>query len=120
MMSDARKGFSETFIVWDDEINLVTALIPSKNGQAAICGMAKFTNGKQLAMFSQPDDYEILYKRLVVACRWIADLYGMHVVCCRCPITGPEEYVPLDFRISKNLEEKLDRPWVHKVSGHLN
>ena len=120
MMSDARKGFSETFIVWDDEINLVAALIPSKNGQAAICGMAKFTNGKQLAMFSQPDDYEILYKRLVVACRWIADLYGTHVVCCRCPAEGAEECVPPDFRIFENLEGKLDNFWWNKISHHLN
>jgi hypothetical protein len=120
MVLDAMKSFSETFIVWDDEINLVAALIPSKNGQAVICGMAKFKNGKQLAMFSQPDDYKVLYKRLVVACRWIADLYGTQVVCSRCPAAGAEEYVPLDFRISKNFEEKLDRPWVHKVSGHLN
>ncbi len=120
MVSDAREIFSETFIVWNDEINLVAALIPSKNGLTAICGMAKFKNGKQLAIFSQPDEYKILHRRLLYACRWIADLYGTHVVCARCPATGAEEFAPLNFRIFGNLEKKLARPWVHKISGHLN
>ena len=120
MVSDAGKSYSETFIVWDEEINLVACLIPSKNGQTTICGMARFKNGKQLAMFSRPDEYQILHKRLVVACRWVADLYGTHVVCCRCPAEGAEVFVPLDFRIFENLAEKLDRFWLHKVPGHLN
>lgn len=120
MSANTEKCFSETFIVWNDEINLVAALIPSKNGQAAICGTARFKNGKQLAIFSRPDDYKILHKRLVCACRWIADLYGTHVVCCRCPAEGAEECVPPDFRIFKKLEGKLDRVWLNKTSHHLN
>jgi hypothetical protein len=36
MSANTEKRFSETFIVWDDEINLVAALIPSENGQSAI------------------------------------------------------------------------------------
>jgi hypothetical protein len=108
MLANTEKRFSETFIVWDDEIILVASLVPAKNGHAAVCGMARFKNGKQLAMFSQPDDYEILYKRLVFACRWVADLYGTHVVCCRCPATVAEEYAPLDFRIFKNAEKGLE------------
>ena len=120
MVSDAGKSFSETFIVWDDEINLVAGLIPSKNGQAAICGIARFKNGKQLSMYSQPDDYKILYKRLICACRWVADLYGTQVVCSRCPAKGSGEYAPLDFRIFKNPEKGLDRQWVHEILVNLN
>ena len=120
MALDAGKSFSETFIVWDEEINLVAALIPSKNGQAAISGMAKFRSGKQLAIFSPPDDYKILQKRLMLACRWIAGLYGTHVVCSRCPAAGAEKFAPVNSRIFKNLAKEIDRHRVHKMSAHLN
>jgi hypothetical protein len=120
MVSDAGNNFSDTFIVWNDEINLVAALIPFKNGQAGICGTAKFKNGEQLAMFSRPDDYEILHKRIVVACRWIADLYGTHVVCSRCPATSVEKFEPVNSRIFNNLAKILDRPRAHKILGYLN
>jgi hypothetical protein len=120
MVSDARKSFTETFIVWDDEINLVAALIPSKNGQATIRGTARFKNGKQLAMFSQPDDCKILYQRLVYACRWIADIYGTQVVCSRCPATAADEYAPLDIMVFKNPEKQFDRQWIQELLTSLN
>jgi len=80
MVSDTKKLFSETFIVWNDEINLVGALIPLMNGRATICGTIKFKNGKNLAISAQPEDCKILHKRLLYACRCIAKFYGTDVI----------------------------------------
>ena len=80
MLGNTEKSFSETFIVWNDEINLVGALIPLLNGRATICGTIKFKNGKNLSISSPPDDCKILHKRLLYACRCIAKFYGTNVI----------------------------------------
>ncbi len=80
MLADADKRYSETFIVWNENINLVGALIPSNRGKAAVCGTIKFKNGKKLSFSSQPDDCEISHGRLMFLCRSIAKFYGTNVI----------------------------------------
>jgi len=49
MLTEPRKSFSETFIVWNDYINLVGALIPSNKGRASVRGTIRFKNGEKLS-----------------------------------------------------------------------
>jgi hypothetical protein len=42
MLTEPRKSFSETFIVWNDYINLVGALFPSNKGRASVRGTIRF------------------------------------------------------------------------------
>jgi hypothetical protein len=80
MLADAEKSYSETFIIWNDAINLVAALIPSNKGRAAACGTIKFKNGEKLFFSSQPDDCAISHERLIFVCRCIAKFYGTNVI----------------------------------------
>jgi hypothetical protein len=80
MPSDAEKSYSETFIIWNDDVNLIGTLKPSRGGTAEICGSVKFKNGKQLSFFSEPDDCKSLRERLILLCRCIAEFYGTDVI----------------------------------------
>ena len=80
MQSEAEKSYSETFIIWNDDVNLIGALKPSKDGTAEICGSIKFKNGKQLSFFSPPDDCNALRERFMFLCRCIAKFYGTNVI----------------------------------------
>jgi len=80
MLADAEKSYSETFIVWNDDINLIATLIPSNEGRTAACGTIKFKNGGKLSFSSQPDDCEISHERLIFVCRCIAKFYGTNVI----------------------------------------
>jgi hypothetical protein len=69
MLAKVERSYSETLIVWNDDINLVGALIPSDKAKAKVCGTIKFKNGKRISFSSQPDDFEILHKRFMFICR---------------------------------------------------
>ena len=38
MLADPENSYAETYIVWNDDINLVGALIPRNNGRSTVCG----------------------------------------------------------------------------------
>ena len=81
MTVDEEKNYSETYIVWNDDINLVGAVIPSNNGRASVSGTIKFKNGGKISISSQPDDCKKLHERLMFVCQYIAKFYGTNVVC---------------------------------------
>ena len=52
MLTEPQMGFSETFLVWNDNINLIGAVIPSNKGRASVCGTIRFKNGEKLSFSS--------------------------------------------------------------------
>ena len=80
MLAKVERSYSETFIVWNDDINLIGAFIPSDKGKTVACGTIKFKNGTRLSFSSQPDDCEILYERFMFIFRFIANFYGTNII----------------------------------------
>ena len=80
MQSDQEEGYSETFIIWNDEINLIGTLKPTVEGSAEICGSIKFRSGKRLSFISPPDECGALRKRFSSICRCIAQFYNTEVI----------------------------------------
>ena len=80
MLTEPRKSFSETFIVWTENINFVGALIPSNKGRASVRGTARFKNGEKLSFSSKSDDCKILHQKLVSLCQSVAKFYGTNVI----------------------------------------
>ena len=79
MLPEQRNNFSETFIVWNENINLVGSIIPSNKGSASIYGTIKFKNGEKLSFSSQSDDSKILHQKFMFLCQFIANFYGTNV-----------------------------------------
>jgi len=88
MLADTENSYTETYIVWNDDINLVGALIPRANGRSTVCGTIKFKNGKKLSISSQPYNCKILHERLMLVCRCIAKFYGTNVIYRRRRMAG--------------------------------
>ena len=103
MLVDEEKNYSEIYIVWNEDINLVGTLIPSNNGRAAVCGTIKFKNGKKLSISSQPDHCEKLHERLMSVCRCIAKFYGTNVICRKRRIAGSVNETSLLLRKEHHL-----------------
>jgi hypothetical protein len=80
MLIEPRKSSSETFIVWNEYINLVGAFIPSNTGRASVCGTIRFKNGKKLSFSSTSDDCIILHQKIMFICQFIAKIYGTNVI----------------------------------------
>jgi hypothetical protein len=80
MLVEPRMGFSETFLVWNDNINLIGSLIPSNNGRASLCGTIRFKNGERLSFSSKSDNSEILHQKFMSLCQFIAKFYGTNVI----------------------------------------
>lgn len=80
MLTETRKSLSETFIVWNDNINLVGALIPSNKGKASVSGMIRFKNGEKLSFSYESDDRKIVHQKLMSLCQSIAKFYGTNVI----------------------------------------
>ena len=80
MQSDEGETYAETFIIWNDDINLIGTLKPSNEEISEICGSIKFRNGKNLSFISPPADRRALRKRFVSLCRCIARFYGTEVI----------------------------------------
>ena len=80
MLAEPRMGFSETFLVWNDDINLIGALIPSNNGRASVCGTIRFKNGERLSFSSKSDDCKISHQKFMSLCQCIAKFYGTKVI----------------------------------------
>ena len=80
MLAEPQMGFSETFLVWNDNVNLIGALIPSNKGKASVCGTVRFENGEKLSFSSKSDDWEILHQKFMSLCQVIAKFYGTNVI----------------------------------------
>ena len=80
MLIKSRKSFSKTFIVWNDSINIVGALIPSNKGRASVCGTIKFKNGEKLSFSCKSGDSKILHQKLMSLCQSIAKFYGTKII----------------------------------------
>ena len=80
MQPDERECYSETFIIWNDEINLIGTLRPTTEGTAEICGSIKFRSGKHLSFFSPPDECRALRRRFLSICHCIAQFYNADVI----------------------------------------
>ena len=80
MLTKPRKSLSNTFIVWNDYINLVGALIPSNKGRASVCGTIRFKNGEKLSFSYKSGDRKILHQKLMSLCQSIAKFYGTKVI----------------------------------------
>lgn len=81
MLTKPREGSFKTFIVWNDYINLVGALIPSNKGRASVCGAIRFKNGENLSFSCKSGDSKILHQKLLSLCQSIAKFYGTKVIC---------------------------------------
>lgn len=80
MLAEPRMDFSETFLVWNDNINLIGSLIPSNKGRASLCGTIRFKNGEKLSFSSKLDDSEILHQKFMSLCQFIAKFYGTNLI----------------------------------------
>jgi hypothetical protein len=80
MLTKSRKSFSKTFIVWNDYISLVGALIPSNKGRASVCGTIRFKNGENLSFSCKSGDSKVLHQKLMFLCKSIAKFYGTKVI----------------------------------------
>lgn len=80
MLTKPRENFSKTFIVWNDYINLVGALIPSNKGRASVCGTIRFKNGENLSFSCKSGDSNSLHQKLLSLCQSIAKFYGTKVI----------------------------------------
>jgi hypothetical protein len=80
MPTDAEKARPETFIVWNDHINLVGAIIPSGEGKASVRGTIRFNNGEKLSFSCKQENAAVLHRKLATVCRQIAKFYRTNVV----------------------------------------
>ena len=80
MLKVQRKHYSETFIVWNENINLVGALIPLDKEKVSVSGTVRFKNGEKLSFSAESYDCEILHQKLLSICHFIAKCYGTNVI----------------------------------------
>ena len=80
MLTNAEEARTETFIVWNDHINLVGAIIPSGEGKASARGTIRFKNGETLSFSCKHENPEVLHQKLTTVCRQIAKLYRTNLI----------------------------------------
>ena len=88
MLKEQRKSYSETFIVWNDNINLVGALILLDNGKVSVYGTVKFKNNEKLSFSTESYDCKILHQKLMSICQFVAKCYGTNVIHRKCRVTN--------------------------------
>jgi hypothetical protein len=81
MFTEPPKSYSETFVVWNDKINLIGACIPLDKGKASVCGTVRFKDGEKVSFYSKSCDCELLHRKLISLCRFVAKFYGTNVTC---------------------------------------
>jgi hypothetical protein len=80
MPANAERSRTETFIVWNDYINLVGAIIPSDEGKASVRGTIRFKNGERLSFSCKHENPEVLQQKLTTVCRQIAKFYRTNLI----------------------------------------
>lgn len=88
MLKKQQISYSETFIVCNDNINLVGALIPLDKGKVSVCGTVKFKNGEKLSFSAESYDCKILHQKLMSICHFVAKCYGTNVIHRKCRVTN--------------------------------
>ncbi len=71
MLTAPKKNISETFLIWNEDINFVGGLISSPEGSAKICGRVVFKNDSEVLFSSQTGDRRVLHQKLVSTCQFI-------------------------------------------------
>jgi hypothetical protein len=80
MPANAEKSRTETFIVWNDYIHLIGAIILSGEGKASARGMIRFKNGERLSFSCKQENPEVLHQKLTTVCRQIAKFYRTNLI----------------------------------------
>ena len=80
MPANAEKGRTETFIVWNDYINLVGAIIPSGEGKASVRGTIRFKDGNKISFSCKQGNPGILHRNLTSVCRQVAKFYRTNLI----------------------------------------
>ena len=75
MLSDSGEHFSETFLIWNEKINFIGAIIPTPEGRAKISGSVIFRKNKELSFSSPKDDPDVLHEKLISICQFLAAFY---------------------------------------------
>ena len=97
MLTAPGKGFSETFIVWNDKINLIGSIVPANEGRGSIYGTIKFKNGENLSFSSKSNQFEILHQKLMSLCQFIAKFYGTNIIHKKEPVASSVNEVCIHF-----------------------
>jgi hypothetical protein len=80
MPANAEKSCTETFIVWNDYINLVGAIIPSGEGKASVRGTIRFKDGNKISFSCKQGNPEILHRNLTSVCRQVGKFYRTNLI----------------------------------------
>jgi hypothetical protein len=80
MPANAEKSSTETFIVWNDYINLIGAIVPSGEGKVSLRGTIRFKNGESLSFSCKQENPEVLQQKLTTVCRQIAKFYRTNLI----------------------------------------
>ena len=97
MLSESGKHFSETFLIWNEKINFVGAVIPTPEGRAKISGSVIFRKNKELLFSSPKDDPEVLHEKLISICQFLATFYSADIFYRKSRFKGHENdnYSPM-------------------------
>ena len=71
--------FSETYLIWNGNINFVGAIIPTPEGRAKISGSVVFSKKKEISFSSPQDDPGILHEKLMSICQFLAKFYKAEI-----------------------------------------
>ena len=80
MLSESGKQYSETFLIWNENINFVGAVIPTPEGRAKISGSVIFKKNKELSFSSPKDDPHVLHEKLLSICHFLAAFYKAEIL----------------------------------------
>lgn len=80
MLANAEKSCTETFIVWNDYIKLIGAIVPSGEGKASVRGTIRLKNGEILSFSCKQENPEVLQQKLTTVCRQIAKFYRTNLI----------------------------------------
>ena len=105
MLSESGKHFSETFLIWNEKINFVGAVIPTPEGRAKISGSVIFRKNKELLFSSPKDDPDVLHQKLISICQFLAKFYRTEIL-----------YRKIRFQSPKNDTDSL----MTKIGYFLN
>ena len=90
MLSESGKPFSETFLIWNENINFVGALIPTPEGRAKISGSVIFRKDTELLFSSPKDDPDVLHAKLISICQFLATFYRADIFYRKSRFKGQE------------------------------
>ena len=93
MLSESVNHFSETFLIWNEKINFVGAVIPTPEGRAKISGSVIFRKKEELLFSSPKDDPDVLHEKLLSICQFLAKFYQAEIFYRKIRLTGQENII---------------------------